>query len=141
MEIPAPTAGFFPERCYFIEPRPVSGAEGVFLQQFFEDVTVQMVRTADSSLGGFVAHRIGHYKDVTFWQQYGGWQFDKEQNGPVWYTAAIEPARTFPDNRNNKKGLTILKPGDSLVAEVEIGAVEGQEVRNLEEAIVAALKK
>ncbi|MCK4325958.1 DUF4432 family protein [bacterium] len=144
LEVPAPTAEFFQERCYFIEPKPIKRAvDGVFLSGEGEsDVTVQMMMTEDRSLGGFVAHRISDYSKVTLWQQYGGWQFDGNQDEPIWYTAAIEPANSFPDDRNNKREeLRVLSPGQKISRTVEIGALDGERVIKLEEAINDAFKR
>lgn len=139
LRIPAPTNKYFPERCYFLEPNPIKGhIDGVVLSGTADDVTVQMIRTADSSLAGFVAHKISDYKCVTLWQQYGGWQFDPKQNGPIWYTAAIEAANSFPDNRNDKREkLRILEPNERRAETVEIGAVDGIKVGSLEKAIMS----
>lgn len=140
LEIPPPTGDFFPERCYFVEPKPlISKVDGVRLSQDSKDVTAQMVRRTDSTLAGFVAHSLDDYNKVTFWQQYGGWQFDPERKGPIWYTAAIEPANSFPGDRNAKRGeLFVLQPGNSKGRTVEIGALVGAGVRGLELAILAA---
>ncbi len=144
LEIPAPTTKFFPERCYFIEPKPIKGpVDGVFLLDRGEpDVAVQMIRTEDRSLAGFVAHRISDYRKVTLWQQYGGWEFDTNQDGPIWFTAAIEAANSFPDDRNNKKEeLRVLSPGQEISETVEIGALDGERVIKLEQAINDASKR
>lgn len=144
LNVPAPTPEYFAERCYFLHPNAIQGSvDGVALSGQSDDITVQMIRTANSDLAGFVAHKISDFKCVTLWQQYGSWQFDGNNQAPIWYTAAIEPANSFPNDRDNKKDeLRVLKRNEHRSQMVEIGALEGAPaVISLEQRIDAANSK
>ena len=84
----------------------------------------------------------------TQWQQYGGWQFEKDNEDPayknVWYVNASEPGFTRPMSRMTERSegrLQYLEPQEKRVVNLAVGALDTpEEIIALEEAISSRKK-